>query len=412
MKILFVTPYLPSPPRFGAQRRLDGLMRGLARHHEVSLISLCAGDDGEAEALKVTKEYCSRVITVPNRVIDLDTRKKRLMQLRSLASLKSFEYHLYHNREFQARLSALLEEGFDVVQVEFSHLGVYDFECQLAVRPLVILDEHNIEYEIVRRTAEAEGSIARRIYSDINWRKVRKEEVEAWRKVDGVVLTSARDESLLKESDASVLTEVVPNAVDLDHFRTQNVQRDASTLIFFGAMNYHPNIQGVTYFVEEILPKIAREVPDVRLQIVGQNPPASIRALEGKHVEVLGFVDDPCPLLDRAAAMVVPLQIGGGTRFKIVEGMAMSMPIVSTTIGAEGLDVEQERHLLIADDPEIFARQTIRVLKDPELGRQLGFRARLQAEGRYGWAHAVSVLEGFFAKCMDVRADASQAATK
>jgi glycosyltransferase involved in cell wall biosynthesis len=161
-------------------------------------------------------------------------------------------------------------------------------------------------------------------------------------------------------------------------------------------MNYHPNIQGVEYFVKEVLPKIAVEVPNVKQRVVGQQPPESSRALAGPNVEIVGFVDDPRTLLDRSAAMIVPLLIGGGTRFKIVEGMAMSTPIVSTRLGAEGLEVEHEKHLLLAGDTDTLARETIRLLKDPALGRSLGAEARQLAERLYGWQRAVSTLEGFY----------------
>jgi glycosyltransferase involved in cell wall biosynthesis len=397
MKILFVTPYLASPPRFGAQRRLDGLMRGLAARHEVSLLSFLTDDEYTEQSLKSAASYCQAVSTVSNNVVGLDVRKKRVMQLRSLISPRSFEYDLCYDSRFQTEIGRMLDNTrYDVVQVEFSHLGIYDYPPRGTGKPLLILDEHNIEYDIVRRTADSTGSVIRRIYSAVNWRKLRREECDAWRRFDGVVLTSDRDETLLRENSPHTATAVVPNAVDLEHFRTSSVEREAGTLMFFGAMNYHPNIQGVSYFVTEVLPKIVKAVPNVKLRVVGQQPPDSIRALAGPHVEIVGFVDDPRPLLDRSAAMVVPLLIGGGTRFKIVEGMAMSMPIVSTHLGAEGLDIEHERHALLAEDSEGLASQCIRLLKDPALGQRLGTQARQFAEKRYGWARAVGTLENFY----------------
>jgi glycosyltransferase involved in cell wall biosynthesis len=397
MKILFVIPYLPSPPRYGAQRRLDGLMRGLAVRHEVSVLSFLTNDEHTEHSLRSTESYCQEVSTVRNDALRSDPGKKRLMQLRSLISPRSFEYDICYDSRFQTELNRLLPRTrYDVVQVEFSHLGIYDYPPRGRQQPLLVLDEHNIEYDIVRRTADATGSVVRRAYSAVNWRKLRREECDAWRRFDGVVLTSDRDEALLRENSPHTTTAVVPNAVDLEYFRTNSVEREAGTLMFFGAMNYHPNIQGVSYFVTEVLPKIAKAVPNVKLRIVGQQPPDSIRALAGPHVEIVGFVDDPRPLLDRSAAMVVPLLIGGGTRFKIVEGMAMSMPIVSTHLGAEGLDIEHERHALLAEDSEGLASQCIRLLKDPALGQRLGTQARQFAEKRYGWPRAVSTLENFY----------------
>lgn len=403
MRILFVTPYLPSPPRFGAQRRLDGLMRGLAARHEVSLLSFVAGDEFAAESLLAARSYCRQVTTVPNDVVGMELRRKRLLQLRSLLSPRSFEHSLCYRRGFQAAIHRALEaESYDLVQVEFSHLGIYDYRAApRAKQPILVLDEHNIEYDLVKRTANAQGSATRRLYCAVNWRKLWHEERDAWRRVDGVVLTSDRDAVLLQRDEPRVRTSVVPNAVDLDQFRTTGAEREPGSLVFFGAMNYHPNIDGVTYFVTQVLPKIVAEVPNVKLRIVGQQPPESIRALAGPNVEVVGFVADPRAILDRSAAMIVPLLIGGGTRFKIVEGMAMSMPMVSTYLGAEGLEVEHDRHLLLAGDSESLARETIRVLKDPALGQMLGAEARRLAERRYGWKRAVTTLEEFYTSLAD-----------
>jgi polysaccharide biosynthesis protein PslH len=397
MKILFVTPYLPSPPRFGAQRRLDGLMRGLATRHEVSLLSFVADDEYAEDSLSTSVSYCHRVTTVKNNVLGLSVQKKRLMQLRSLLSRRSFEFDLCYDSRFQTAIHDALEETrYDLVQVEFSHLAIYEYATCHARKPFLVLDEHNIEYDLIKRTAASNGSTTRRLYSAVNWRKLWREEQNAWRRFDGVVLTSNRDEALLKSDSPQTRTAVVPNAVDLTHFRTNLLPREPGTLVFFGAMNYHPNIQGVGYFVAEVLPRIVAEVPNVKLLIVGQQPPDSIRALAGPHVEVVGFVDDPRPLLDRAAAMIVPLLIGGGTRFKIVEGMAMSMPMVSTYVGAEGLEVEHEKHLLLAGDSDGLVRETVRLLRDPALGQRLGIEARELAERRYGWGRAVGTLEEFY----------------
>jgi glycosyltransferase involved in cell wall biosynthesis len=373
-------------------------MRGLAARHDVHLLSFATDDEHKAVSLAATREYCRDVVTVSGDVLNIHVGKKRLMQLHSLISSRSFEYGLYYNQRFQSELrQALMGAPYDVVQVEFSHLGIYDYATQGGGRPIVVLDEHNIEYDLIKRTADAQGSAIRKLYSAVDWRKFRREERSAWRRSHGVVLTSARDESVLLQEMPGTRTAVVPNAVDLDQFRTTAPPREPATLMFFGAMNYHPNIQGVEYFVREVLPKIATEVPGVKLRVVGQQPPESIRMLAGPHVEIVGFVHDPRTLLDRCAAMVVPLLIGGGTRFKIVEGMAMSTPIVSTCLGAEGLEVEHDRHVLLAADTETFVRETVRLLRDPGLGRRLGTAARQLAEERYGWTRAVSMLEEFYA---------------
>ncbi len=397
MKILFVTPYLPSPPHFGAQRRLEGLMRGLAASHEVSLLAFAKpGAESEVQ-LRATREYCRGVITVPYDVLNVDVGQKRLLQLRSLASRRSFESLLMQRPEFQRALDAELSEGdYDIVQVEFAQMAGYELKRNLRKPPRFVLDEHNVEYDLTRRTAEAAGSLPRKLYNAANWRKLRREERAAWWRFDGVALTSERDQQLVQSDLPGVRTTVVPNAVDTEAFHPNGTPIDRSTLIFLGAINYYPNTDGVLHFLDDIFPRLLELSPDAKFQIVGMSPPASVLERQSQSVEVTGFVEDPRPYLDRAAVVVVPLRIGGGTRFKIVEAMAMGKAIVSTRLGAEGIDVVHEKHALLADEPKEFAAQVKRLLDDPELAARLGSEARKLAEERYSWRAAVARLENFY----------------
>lgn len=399
MRILFVTPYLPSPPHFGAQRRLDGLMRGLARKHEVSLLSFVKPDGADDAALAATCEYVRSVVTVPYDVLNLPLAEKRLLQLRSLASRHSFETLLMRRPEFQAKLDALLAaEPYDVVQVEFSQMGSYYLPRRDARSPLFVLDEHNVEYDLTRRTAEAPGSLARKLYSAANWRKQRVEERAAWRRFDGVALTSDRDAALLRRDVPQARTVVVPNGVDIDAFRPSGAPREPATLLFLGAINYYPNTDGILHFLDHTWPLISARRPETKLQIVGMGPPESVLSRRSHNVEVTGFVEDPLPYLERATVVIVPLRIGGGTRFKVVEAMAMGKAIVSTQLGAEGIDVVHEKQALLADDPQGFAAQVERLLTDTELAECLGRAARQLAEERYSWRAAVGKLESFYAQ--------------
>ncbi len=398
MNILFVTPYLPSPPQFGAQRRLEGLMRGLAARHRVSLLSYTTvGSDGQA----ATREYCHELRTVNHDVLKLGLGNKRLAQLRSLASRGSFERMLYLRREFQAELDRMMSTGeYDVVQVEFAQMGIHRLPRRPKRKCCFVLDEHNIEYDIVKRTAEGQGSLVRTLYSAVNWRKLRSEELDAWRRFDGVALTSARDEEFVKREAPKTPTAVVPNAVDLDGFRPGSAPLEPETLVFLGAMDYHPNIEGMAFFLDEVFPLILARRPNTKLLVVGRNPTEALLSRRSANVEFTGLVDDPRPYVARATAMIVPLRLGGGTRFKIVEAMAQGKAIVSTRIGAEGLDVSHEQNILLGDTPQEFASQTERLLADPALGARLGKAARELAERQYGWSAAIDILEAFYKRLL------------
>jgi glycosyltransferase involved in cell wall biosynthesis len=168
-------------------------------------------------------------------------------------------------------------------------------------------------------------------------------------------------------------------------------------VVFFGLMSYVPNSDGIGHFLQSIWPRIAESMPDARCKIVGGNPPPSLRAMAGPRVEVTGFVPDLRPHLAEAAVVVVPLRLGGGTRLKIVEAMAMGKAIVSTSLGAEGIEAIPERDLLIEDDPTAFADAVIRLLSDLNLAARIGQSARALAVSRYSWSGAARKLEDFHA---------------
>jgi glycosyltransferase involved in cell wall biosynthesis len=400
LKILFVTPYLPSPPEFGGTRRLHGLMTGLARTHAVSVVSLTTPLEKHEHRLVATREYCREVVAVSNAAFGLSLRNKRALQLRSLASRRSFEWLTHVQPEFTARLRELLSrEAFDVVNFEFSHMAPYrNLLSGVLGHPIFVLDEHNIEYEILRRTAASELGRVRRIYNAVNWRKLRAEELHAWRTFDGCSVTSAHDRDLLLRDLPRAKVAVVPNAVDLDYFRRSPTAAatEPRTILFFGAINYFPNSDAVTFFLDEIFPKIRARLPNARFKVVGHTPP-NLMSLASEHVEMKGFVPDLREEIDRAAVVIAPLRIGGGTRLKILEAMAMSKPVVSTPQGAEGLEVTDGREVLLAQDPAAFADQVVRVLEDPALGGRLGAEARKLVEQRYGWEASVARLEGLYA---------------
>jgi glycosyltransferase involved in cell wall biosynthesis len=401
-RILFVTPYLPSPPRFGGQRRLHGLMTALAETNDVSILSLVDPNEDQTAAVRATEEYCRRVVTIPNHRYNVQGRGKRAFQLRSMVSRHSYEYIVYRQRSFQRALDEWLErEHFDVVHFEFAQMAAYRLPRSKrgnGALPRFCLDEHNIEYDILRRTADGESTPLRKLYGTVNWRKLRTEELRAWSRFDGTTLTSVRDEELLRTDAPRTRTAVVPNGVDISFFgpRPERAPTQPMTVLFFGAINYYPNTEGLLFYLKEIHPKIKARYPEMKLSIVGPNPPESITAWRGPGIEITGFVDDVRPYIERSTAVVAPLLIGGGTRLKILEAMAMNKAVVSTTIGAEGLDVTSGRDVLIADDPETFASEVGRLLDDAALVTRLGDAARRLVEDRYSWHASVRRLSAFY----------------
>jgi polysaccharide biosynthesis protein PslH len=410
LAVLFVTPFLPSPPTFGAQRRLHELISGVAASNDVSVLSLVDPSESHADAIRATEEYCRRVVTVSNPTYHTGHARKRLRQLASLGSSHSYEWLGHSEGSFRAALEQMLAHRYDIVHFELAPMAGYASACDRApgTRPILCLDEHNIEYDIVRRTAAIEASPLRRAYSAIEWRKVRKEERYAWTHLDGCTVTSVRDQEMLLADEPSAHTAVVPNGVDVDFFRpgSPNAAHGPPTLLFFGAIDYFPNTDAMNFFLHDVFPQLVARYPGLRLSIVGRKPPEAILAQRSGNVEVTGVVDDLRPWLARADVVIVPLRIGGGTRLKILEAMAAGKAVVSTTLGAEGLAVVPERDLLIGDDASGLVKQISRLLDDRELGRRLGAAARELVVARYSWKGAVETLSGFYAELLEARAAA------
>jgi polysaccharide biosynthesis protein PslH len=399
LDLLYLSPFPPGPPTFGAQRRIEGLMRALARRHDITAVSLIPPDFDAAAAERAMREYCREVALVP--APPWQGLRKRLLQLRSLLSTRSFERCNSDVPALRKVLDSFLSRrAFDVVNVEFPFLAQQRLRKAPPGRPgpKLVLDEHNIDFDLVRQQAGDGFGLARRIYNSINWRKIRREELNVWRRFDGVTFCSAADEARARTLEPELRSAVVPNAVDLDYFtpRPDDPLSNGCTVIFFGAINYFPNVDGLLYLLREVWPRIEKSHPRARLKIVGPHPTPEILAFQGPRVEVAGKVDDPRPHLARAAVSIVPLRIGGGTRFKILEAMAMARPVVSTSLGAEGIGVEHGRHILLADDAAAFAKAVGHILDDAELGSRLGREGRSLVERRYSWDAAARRLDLFF----------------
>jgi glycosyltransferase involved in cell wall biosynthesis len=383
---------------------MHGLMSQLAQRHDLSAVMLVDDEFDLDECRRAMQAYCREVVLVPN-PYGREGLAKRLLQLRSLASTRSFERLRVTVPALQQALDRLLRtRRFDIVNLEFSYLGHCDLrQAPAGTRlPSLIVNSHNIDFDLARQYSRT-GSLDRRLYNQLNWRKLRREELGTYRDADGVYLCSAADEQRLLDLAPGVPTAVIPNAADVEYYqpRPTDPPPDGRTLVFFGILSYIPNVDGVLHFMQDIWPRIADANPEARCKIIGGRPPPSLLALAGPRIELTGYVPDLRPHLAAAAALVVPLRLGGGTRLKIVEGMAMGKAIVSTTLGAEGIDAVPGRDLIIEDEPEAFADAVNRLLAQPDLAARLGHSARQLAVEQYAWSGAAAALEGFYREVLE-----------
>ncbi len=388
LDLLFVSLFPPSPPTFGAQRRIEGLMRALSRRHRLTAVSLLSPSFDGPVAEAAMREYCEQVALVPARP-DRGLQK-RLLQLGSLLSWDSFERRVFGRPALQRTLDGLLRRNaYQVVVLEapyIAHLRVRQAPAG-APPPRLLLDEHNVEYDLARQSRDASQGWLRRLYHSVNWRKIEREEVAAWGRADGVAFTSGDDEARARAVVPSIRAAVIPNGVDIGLFRprVEDPPPDGTTVLFFGTLDYFPNQDGMLFFLEQVWPFLLRSHPRARLQVIGPHPTPEVLAYRGPRIDVAGLVDDLRPHLARAAAVIVPLRVGGGTRFKILEAMAMGKAVVSTSLGAEGIGAVQGRDLLLADEPAAFAAAVGRLLDDPGLATRLGVAGRALVERSYSW---------------------------
>jgi glycosyltransferase involved in cell wall biosynthesis len=375
-------------------------MTQLARRHDLTAAMLVDDEFDAHECRRAMLDYCREVVLVSN-PYGREGLTKRILQLRSLASNRSFERLRVTLPALQQIVDRILRaKRFDVVNLEFPYLGHYDLrQAPPGERlPPVVVDSHEIAYDLARQFARGGGNLGRRLYAAANWRKLRREELRTYRNADGVYLCSAADEQRLLDQVPGIRTAVIPNGADVEYYqpRPTDPPPDGRTIVYFGLLSTIPNIDGVIHFMQDIWPRIAEANPEARCKIIGGRPPPSLLALAGHRVELTGFVSDLRPHLAAAAAVVVPLRLGGGTRLKIVEAMAMGKAIVSTTLGAEGIEAVPGRDLLVEDQPAAFAEAVQRMLAEPRLAARIGQSARQLAVDRYGWSEAALALEGFY----------------
>ena len=389
LRILVLSPGLPHPPIWGFGIRVNQFLRLLARRHDVTLLTY--EEPNEAEKVAAVRALGVAVYTVPRP--KSTEAAKRKAQLASIVSPMSYQRRSLYSRAMQAKLDELTSRTpFDVIQIESSQLGSYDFDP----RSVLVVDEHNIEYELLYRMYKTERSAIRRLYNWLEFKKFKREEISSWRTVSGCVMTSGREQEIVKALAPATPTIVGANAVDVEFFGPSPQPVKPNALIMTGLMHYRPNIDGAVYFVQEIFPRILAVRPDTVFYIVGAGATDELKRLENANVVVTGTVPDVRPYAHDASVFVVPLRMGGGTRLKVLEGLSMEKPVVSTSVGCEGIDVVHGEHLLIADDPAAFANAVLELMRNRDLAARLGKQGRTLTEDRYKWESVVSRLEAFY----------------
>ena len=300
----------------------------------------------------------------------------------------------------------LARKTFDVVHIEGIEMAPYlDVIENVQPRPLIVFDDHNCEYLLQKRTFLTDLRIPSHwlgaVYSFIQWQRLLDYEAQACCRADRVLAVSEADAAALRGLVPNVQVTVVPNGIDTRAYQPQisNLKSPIpkNTLVFTGTMDFRPNVDAVLWFSQEVLPRIRAQVEDVSFFAVGQRPHQRLDVLQDDPaVTLTGFVEDTRSYIAGAAVYVVPLRMGGGTRFKILEALAMGKAVVSTAFGAEGFPVTHDKELLLADEPEDFAQTVVALLGAPEKCESLGQAGRIFVETRYDWRVIVPLVEAAY----------------
>lgn len=390
MKVAFITSYPPYPLNTGGRIRTFHLLKRISQVHDMTLITAVGSRDDDAAlgALKaLIPSLAIRTAQVPPRH---GIWRCGLRLARSLTSPLPYTWAAYDHPQFRANLQAALgERSFDVVHCDHTHIAHTLFDVPTPPR---VLNAHNIESVIVERVAQHEGSPWRKRLIEWQCGKTRRAEANAHRLFDRSVVVSEVDRAALERLIPGLSVSIVPNGVEVEPDSAPHEQ-NPNAMVFVGAMDWLPNTDAVTFFVREVFPLIKRHVPLAQFWVVGRNPsPSVIRQQAEDGVHVVGTVDDVRPFLARARLVVVPLRIGGGTRLKILEAWAMRKPVLSTTIGAEGLLASDGANIALADAPAEMADRAVTLLTHPDEAAGLGEGGRQVVEQHFTWARVADRL--------------------
>jgi glycosyltransferase involved in cell wall biosynthesis len=285
--------------------------------------------------------------------------------------------------QMQNKLDELCDNNkYDITLTEFSHTASYEMKTD-AVK---IMDAHNVEYEIFRRMWLNAHSPLRQFYYKNEYKKFYHEEIIAIRRHNSILVTSENDKKILDQEVPEIQKHVIPNGVDAEYFTPTNEKREPHSLVFTGAMSYVPNYDGIIYFLDTTFPLIQKAIPDIKLYIVGSRPPKNLINRASHNVIITGLVDDVRPFINRSSAYIVPLRMGSGTRLKVLEAMAMRIPIVTTSMGCEGIDVVDNESVLIGNEPLTFADSVIKLLSNKSLQRTLIDNGFELMKSQYEWS--------------------------
>lgn len=391
MNILFFTTRLPFPPHRGDKIKTFNILRRLGKNHKIHLVTLLESK-AETKHIKNLESYCKQVTVIGH------SRINSILSIGiSLFKGEPLQVGYFKNAQAAKTINKLLHDSYDIAYIHLIRSAPYFL--QQACFPLVLDQTDAMTLYWRRRTNQAPLYSPKKYLYGLEHFLIKKYESKVIPNFNRCLTCSTKDLKVLKELAPGAKFEILPNGLDMDRLPfAVDSKYNKNTIVYLGNMSYAPNIDGVLYFYSYIFPLIKRKINDARLVIVGNQPPAKIKCLAEKDssVKVTGFVEDIWPYVAESAVMINPMRFGAGTQNKVLEAMAIGTPVVTTSMGAEGLDVKAGEELLIADTPEEFANQVVLLMENTCLRDSIRKKARDYVVRNHDWDKIVNHLENIF----------------
>ncbi|WP_281560883.1 glycosyltransferase [Thalassomonas sp. RHCl1] len=380
-KILFITTRLPYPTNEGHQIRTYNLLKRICPSHQVHYLSLQRNDD-DPSAVQHLEGMCQsvQVFPIPNEHSKIRFAKDLLQ---GFFTKTPFVVRKYFSQELARAIEEkLATEQFDLVHFDMLPLAQYG---KLLGNVPYVLNNHNVESLLLKRRAENADSLPEKIFFSNQGKSLHRFEADVCARAKETFVCSQIDADILQELSPAAKISVVENGVDTQFFSPGKQEQIENSLVFVGGMGWFPNKDGMIFFMDEVMPKILAKIPDAKLTLVGKSTGVQIPQDVKDNITVTGFVDDFRPIVASAAVYILPIRVGSGTRLKLLEAMAMGKAIVSTSVGAEGVNLNADENIIYADDASAFARGIIALLTDSEKNNRFGHSARELATSKYDW---------------------------
>ena len=406
MKILFLSLRCPYPPHRGDRIRSYNFIKQLSKQHAVTLVYF-AESGNDIESAKHLEPFCERVEWV---------RFHRSFAFMNTGihclSRRPLQLHYWYSPQMQRKINQLLEqENFELIHAQLFRMGQYVTEVQGPTKVLDLCDSLALN---LSRRAELESNpwlakikldcTPKRFLVKLEEKRVRRYEVNIMKAFDCGTVVARFDQDYLLKQDNSLNLSIVPMGVDLGYFQPKPAAQSAPLMLFTGTMNYFPNSDAAIYFCNEIFPRIRERHPNAQFYIVGNHPSDQVKRLETQDgVVVTGYVPDIRPYFEKASVFVAPLRAGSGIQTKNLEAMAMGVPVVTTSVGAMGLEADIGKELLVADTPADFTKQVVHLLNNVHSRETFAQTARTRVETNYSWEAIGERLEHVYAQAVHTR---------